>query len=189
MKKLAICCALAAAFVAVPASAQSYLGFGVGSSKISGVDGSYGAGTTVSGGNANRGSVKIYGGFQITPTWGAEAQYSDLGSRDVSINSSGVVTRDSIRASQFSLAGTGTLPLSQSFALIGKVGVSQNRIKGGINENKSDLLLGVGVSYSINPKLAVRAEYEDFGKFSKNGGSGGGSVRANNYSVSLQYAF
>lgn len=188
MKKLAICCAMAAAFVAVPASAQGYVGFGVGSSKISGADGTS-AGLTYSGGNANRGSVKIYGGFQITPTWGAEAQYSDLGSRDITITGGAVPVRDSIRASQYSLAGTGTLPLSQSFALIGKVGVSQNRIKGAVNENKSDLLLGVGVSYSINPKLAVRAEYEDFGKISKNSGPGGGSIRANNYSVSLQYAF
>ncbi len=190
MKKLAICCAMAAAFVAAPASAQGYVGFGVGSSKISGADGTE-MGFTYSGGNANRGSVKVFGGFQITPTWGAEAQYTDLGSRDVVETSGGVVTgRDSVRASQFSIAGTGTLPLSQSFALIGKLGVSQNRIKAsGVNENKSDLLIGLGVSYSINPKMSVRAEYEDFGKISKNGGPNGGSIRASNYSVSLKYAF
>ena len=51
------------------------------------------------------------------------------------------------------------------------------------------MLIGVGVSYSITPKMAVRLEYEDFGKFSKDGGVNGGAIRANNVSIGLQYAF
>lgn len=169
MKKLLTCCAMAAAFVAVPASAQWYAGVGVGSSKIDGAG---------SGLDSSKTSAKLYGGYQITPTWGAEAQYTDLGKREAP----GV----SIKPSQYSLAGTGTFPVSQSFSLMGKLGVTRNRVdvSGGNNENKSDLLVGVGVSYAITPKMAVRLEYEDFGKLSSNG-----SVRANNYSLNLQYAF
>lgn len=196
MKKLLIACAVAATFVATAASAQGYVGLGVGSSKISGADGNAGGGVTVSGGNANKTSVKVYGGFQFTPTWGLEAQYTDLGSRNLTASLGGaVVGTGSLKANQFSIAGTGTLPLASNFSLFGKLGLSANRGSvsgfGGptSSANKTDLLLGVGVSYSITPKMAVRLEYEDFGKFSKDGGVNGGAIRANNMSIGLQYAF
>ena len=67
--------------------------------------------------------------------------------------------------------------------------MSRNTLSGLISQHKSDLLVGVGVSYAINSKLAVRLEYEDFGKLSSNGGANGGSIRANNLSLNLQYAF
>ena len=190
MNKILSACAIAAAFVAMPASAQWYVGAGVGSSRAAGADGTDATGVTYSGGNTNKSSVKVYGGFQITPIWGVEAQYTDLGNRNIVATRAGVVIGSgNIKASQYSLAAVGTLPLSQSFSLIGKLGVSQNKVTGINSQNKSDLLAGVGVSYSINPKLAVRLEYEDFGKVSSNGGPTGGSVRANNTSLSLQYAF
>jgi OmpA-OmpF porin, OOP family len=184
MNKILSACAIAAAFAAMPASAQWYVGAGVGSSRISGLDGSAN-GFTVSGGDKNKSSVKVYGGYQLTPNWGLEAQYTDLGKRDVTITPIGSFSG---KASQYSLAVTGTVPLSQSFALIGKLGASQNKIDGSGSSNKSDVLVGVGVSYSINPKLAVRLEYEDFGKLGTNSLTGR-SVRANNTSLNLQYAF
>jgi OmpA-OmpF porin, OOP family len=195
MNKILSACAIAAAFAAMPASAQWYVGAGVGSSRTNGIDGSA-SGFTLSGGNSNKSSVKVFGGYQITPFWGVEAQYTDLGNRDFTVRDStgGLVGSGKVKASQYSIAGTGTLPLSQSFALIGKLGVSNNRGSvsfPGVSSsgNKSDVLVGVGVSYSINPKLAVRLEYEDFGKFSSNGGFAGTSIRANNTSLNLQYAF
>lgn len=189
MKKLLVVAALASTFMATSAFAQSYIGFGVGSSRVSGVDGTE-AGLTFTGGNTSKGSVKIYGGFKFTPTWGLEAQYSDLGRRNLTVtNGAGaVVGTVDTRASQYSLAGTGTLPIAQSFALIGKLGVSANRGSGGgSSSNKTSLMAGVGVSYSITPRLAARLEYEDFGKFAD--GLNGSSVRANNTSLNLQYAF
>lgn len=195
MKKLLIACAVAATFVATAASAQGYVGLGVGSSKISGADGNAGGGVTLSGGNANKTSIKVYGGFQFTPTWGLEGQYTDLGSRNLTATLGGaVVGTGSVKANQFSIAGTGTLPLASNFSLLGKLGLSANRasvsgLGGSSSANKTDMLIGVGVSYSITPKMAVRLEYEDFGKFSKDGGVNGGAIRANNVSIGLQYAF
>lgn len=183
MKKILSAVAIAAAFVAAPAFAQGYIGAGLGSSKISGFD--FG---TVSGGNANKGLAKIYGGFQFTPNWGLEAQYSTLGSRD--ITTAGIAT-GSFRASQFGIAGTGTLPLSSSFSLLGKLGVSANRVNGtaGVgSSNASSLLIGVGVAYNITPALSARLEYEDFGKIGTVAATGS-TVRANGYSLSLKYAF
>lgn len=189
MKKILTACAIAAAtFAAAPAFAQGYIGFGVGSSSSRGANSTVGA-VSVTGGESSKGSTKIYGGFQFTPTWGLEAQYTDLGSRSYTVNNAGVITAGNARSSQYSLAGTGTLPIGQSFALIGKLGASANRASFTGSNNKTSLMAGVGVSYSITPRLAVRLEYEDFGKFADSNGLGGGSIRATNTSLNLQYAF
>lgn len=96
-----------------------------------------------------------------------------------------------LSASQYSLAGTGTLPVGANFSLLGKLGVSATSSKDGAGgtANKSDVLVGIGVQYSFNPQVALRLEYEDFGTLNKSGNSGFGTVRANNYSLSLRYAF
>ena len=184
MKKILTACAFAAAALTVaPVFAQGYAGLGLGSSRISGFDNG-----TITGGNTNKSLVKVYGGFQFTPNWGAELQYSDLGKRDVS---NAGVAAGSFTTSQYSIAGTGTLPLSSGFSLLGKLGVSANRIGGSAllsSSNNTSALIGVGASYSITPALSVRVEYEDFGKVATVAANGS-SVRANGYSISLKYGF
>lgn len=184
MKKILTACAFAAAaLVSVPALAQGYVGFGLGSSKISGFDNG-----TISGGNTNKGLVKIYGGFQFTPNWGAELQYSDLGKRDVT---NAGISAGSFSTSQYSIAGTGTLPLSSGFSLLGKLGVSANRINNSAlvsNSNNTSALIGIGAAYKFTPALSVRVEYEDFGKVATVAANGS-TVRANGYSISLKYGF
>ena len=185
MKKIVLAAVIGTAFAASSAFAQGYIGAGFGSSKISGID----SGTT-SGGNASKGMTKIYGGFQFTPTWGLEAQYSDLGSRNVT--DAGVAV-GSFRTSQLSIAGTGTLPLNSNFSLLGKLGVSANRVNAstaiGSVRNASSVLIGVGVSYNITPALSARLEYEDFGKIGTLTGPPDITARANGYSLSLKYKF
>lgn len=200
MKKILTACAIAAAtLTAVPAFAQGYIGFGVGSSRATGGDGTT-AGTTITGSNSSKSSYKIYGGFQFTPNWGVEAQYTDLGNRSFVLSNplvaAGAPGSGSTRANQFSIAGTGTLPLSSSFSLIGKLGVTANRTSSSASagfvvnsQNRTDAIIGVGVQYAITPALKVRLEYEDFGKFSNNSAVAGGNVRGNNTSLNLQYSF
>ena len=197
MKKIFLAGAVAAMFVAAPVFAQSYIGVGVGSATVSGVDQTIPP-IALTGGNSSKTSLKIFGGFKFTPNWGLEAQYSDLGKRDLVLrNGAAQIGTGSLKASQLSIAATGTLPLASNFSLFGKLGVSANSAKASLtapavgfaatsSDNKSDLMFGVGVLYDITPKIAVRAEYEDFGKFSSGGGS---SIRANNFSVGLQFAF
>ena len=182
MKKILTACAVAAAsLMAAPVFAQGYVGLGFGSSRISGFDSG-----AISGGNANKGMTKIYGGFQFTPNWGLEAQYSDLGNRNVTIAG---VPAGSFRTSQFSIAGTGTLPLSSGFSLLGKLGISANRVNGSLSSgNNTSALVGIGAAYNITPALAVRLEYEDFGKVGTVAANGS-TVRANGYSLSLKYGF
>lgn len=197
MKKIVLAAVIATAFAASSAYAQGYIGVGVGSSRVSGVDQTI-APVSLTGGNSSKTSVKIFGGFKFTPNWGVEAQYSDLGSRNLVMTNGGAqIGTGSLKASQLSIAATGTLPLASNFSLFGKLGVSGNSARANLSvpavgfaasssDNKSDLMVGVGVSYAITPKIAVRAEYEDFGKFSSGGGN---SIRANNFSVGLQYSF
>lgn len=97
------------------------------------------------------------------------------------------------KLSQFSIAGTGSLPLGSDFALFGKVGFTNNHAKAFIpghldaSGTKTSGLLGFGVTYNITPQLGLRFEYEDFGKFGT--GAGGSSIRADNISLGLHYAF
>lgn len=198
MKKILTVCAVAAAFAAGSASAQVYVGGGFGSSSVSGFDGS-GLGIApniISGGNASKTSTKIYLGYQFSPNWAAEAQYGALGSRNLSVRTpAGVVLplNGSYSASQFSIAAVGTLPLSSSFSVLGKLGISNNALKltlpGTTDRGTSNaLMMGFGVAYNFTPAASVRVEYENFGKLTKENGFGG-AVRGSNFSVSLKYAF
>lgn len=159
MKKRLIVAALSAAVVAGPASAEAYLGAGVGAART----------------NTNETSWKLYGGFQLNPTFGLEAGYTDLGRyRGANIES-------------WSLAGTGTLPLGTGWSLLGKLGATSNRAHFNGASNHTDLLLGVGVAYSVTKNIGVRLEYEDFGKLSD--ANTGNNARGNNLGLSMKYAF
>lgn len=196
MKKVLISCAVSLAFIAAPASAQWYVGAGVGSSNLSGVDGSAGiAPASLTGVDGNKTSSKFFGGYQITPNWGVEAQYGNLGSRTGSVRlagaSLGTITS---KATQMSLAGTGTLPLASGFSLMGKLGVTSNKnnisgLGGSSSDSVSGLLVGLGVSYSLTPAASLRLEIENFGKVSKDNGASGSAIRASNVSLGLAYAF
>ena len=159
MKKLLLAAAFSAALVAGPASAQMYLGAGVGASKT----------------DTNENSWKLYGGFQFNPTWGLELGYTDLGRyRGSDIES-------------WSLAGTGTLPLGARWSLLGQLGAAANRPNFAGASNHTGLLVGVGVGYSMTKSLGLRVEYEDFGKLSNV--STGTNSRASNLGLGLKYAF
>ena len=194
MKKVLISCAVSLAFIAAPASAQWYVGAGVGSSNLSGVDGSAGiAPASLTGVDGNKTSSKFFGGYQITPNWGVEAQYGNLGSRTGSVRLAGVsLGTVTGKSTQMSLAGTGTLPLASGFSLMGKLGVTSNKTNttgAGVSssDSVSGLLVGVGVSYSLTKEASLRLEIENFGKGSN--GASGSTIRASNVSLGLVYAF
>lgn len=196
MRLIVIGTIVAATFAALPACAQVYVGIGIGSAKTSGINGSSG-GLSVSG-DASKTSWKLLGGYQFTPNWGAEFQYTDLGNRGVSGTAGGLTASGSTNAYQWSLAGTGSLPLSSGFSLLGKLGATRNHIGGGNiclgancanlgSSDRTDFLTGFGLGYSFTKNFGLRAEYENFGKLSKDGA--GGSIRADNWALSLKYSF
>jgi len=106
---------------------------------------------------------------------GVELGYNDLGrSRGSDIES-------------WSLAATGTFPLNDSWALIGKLGATSNRSNNSGSSSRSEALVGVGIAYTISKNVGLRLEYEDFGKFPKN--NSGNESNASNLALSVKYAF
>jgi OOP family OmpA-OmpF porin len=167
------------AFGSAPASAQSqwYVGAGVGSAQAK-----LGGSGTVTGNDSHQTSAKFFGGYQLTPIWGIEGQYVYLGKYNTNVGS--------YKPESWGLAATGTVPLSNNFYVMGKLGAAFNRLSGSNlgGGNKTDLLAGVGVGYNFNTKWGMRAEYENFGKMTKNT-TNGGDIKGQNWAVSVKYSF
>ena len=98
---------------------------------------------------------KIFGGFQFTKNWGAEVGYVDFGK-------AGIGGFGDIGVTALTLAGTGTLPLNESFSLLGKVGMANWDASGSASSGDSgtDLFYGIGARYNFNKNLSVQVEYE-----------------------------
>ncbi len=198
MKKILMAVAIAGAFVAAPASAQWYVGAGVGSAQAK--LGAYSPAANVNvTGTSNRDTAwKILGGYQFTPNWGAEMQYSDLGHYNYTLSQPGASATGNYKANQWSFAGTGTIPFGNFYGF-GKLGISANHVStssacipAGCLTNgsgyKSDLLAGVGVGYNFTKNIGLRLEYENFGKLT-NVSNGGGSVKGEDWALSVKYSF
>jgi OOP family OmpA-OmpF porin len=207
--------ALTSAAVAAPAAAQSgasagpwYLGFGLGKSHSTGGNGSgvvSGVPFTVSGLEGNQTSFQVNGGYQFTPEWGIELQYTDLGKRDGSVAFgapvNGTATISGLKAYQVGLAGTGTLWFNESWFGRAKLGVSSNHISsntatvttaGGTGSvsvssgSKTSVLAGIGAGYKWTPNISTRLEYEYFGKFAS---TPTGDIKGSNLGLRFQYSF
>lgn len=159
MNKILMALAFGAAFVATSASAQPYIGAGFGQSKT----------------DSHNTSGKLYGGFQFNQNFGAELAYNDFG------NYRGAT------ADSWSLAAVGTLPLDNNWDIFGKLGGTRNHINFAGSSHHDDFLLGVGIGYNINRNVAVRLEYEDFGKLPMD--VNGMTAKATNWGLNVKYTF
>ena len=200
--------ALAVSFIAAPASAQYfYLGVGAGQSFGSGGNSSGVVGTTTvvtTGLDSNKTSWQVNGGYQFTPVWGLEIQYTDLGSRSgAAIFTGGVngtAAIPSTKSYQWGVAGTGTYAFNENWFARGKLGVSSNHIDnstatfGGVTfatggGSKTDVLAGAAFGYNWNKNVSTRLEYEYFGKFNSANGNATSNFKGNNLGLRLQYSF
>ncbi len=135
-------------------------------------------------------SLKVFGGYDFTPTFGMEAGYTDLRRADHTFNigtTSGRATSDGKRAY---LAGKGTMPVNEAFSVYGKLGAGYSKAElssttPGISraDSKTELYAGVGGQYKLSEKVALTLEYERYGK-SKDYG-----VKADAISVGAKYSF
>jgi OOP family OmpA-OmpF porin len=112
---------------------------------------------------------KIYGGFQFNKHLGAEVGYVDFGKASISGSLSGIPFTGNIDVTAFTFAGVGTLPLNESFALFGKVGlwtwdatanVSALGSAGSADDSGTDVFFGVGARYNLNKNFALTLEVE-----------------------------
>lgn len=207
MKKIILGTAIGAcaAMLAIPASAQWYIGAGVGQSSLGNSGGSFQAGANglVSvNGDDNKTSWKILGGYQFTPIWGIEAQYTDLGSRNFSATALGVTQSGSFNAYEYSIAGTGRYFFSgtpaQGWFVHGKLGVTSINsdnvnfcFVGGCvasgGGNKTNAVFGIGIGHVFNKNWSVKGGYENFGK--TNSGPNGNEATVDNVGINVMYSF
>jgi len=114
---------------------------------------------------------KIFGGFQFSRNWGMEFGYVDFGKAGIGGSILGIPFTGDVGVTAFTFAGTGTLPLSENFALLGKVGLANWDAKvnvstgigaGSASESGTDMFYGIGARYSFNKNLSVQVEFEQF---------------------------
>jgi OOP family OmpA-OmpF porin len=137
-------------------------------------------------------AFQIAGGYRFTPNVGVEAGYTNFGTGSISGN--GVTVSSKPQSAH--VAVTGAWNFTPEFAITGKLGAAHTRTKAevrfnGESESTKDthtsLMYGVGVSYAFTPKIALIAEYQDFGKIIK--GDAGESLKAHVVSAGVRFSF
>ena len=121
-------------------------------------------------------AYKVYGGYRLTEHFGAEGGYARLGrvSQWTSVN--GLPALQSGSGQAVYGAATVRLPLGDSFALHGRLGVARGKVSGGDNRlpaarsisgNATGVMAGFGAEYSVSRNISLTADYDYFGKLSK----------------------
>ncbi|MGJ7615428.1 MULTISPECIES: porin family protein [unclassified Variovorax] len=121
-------------------------------------------------------AYKLYGGYRLTQHFGVEAGYARLGRVSQWTSAYGVSTLQSGSGQAFYAAATARLPLGESFAINGRLGIAHGRISGGDNGapgnqrltgGANGVMAGFGAEYRVTQNLAITADYDYFGKLSK----------------------
>ena len=192
---LVLCAAAASvsAFAATPTNDGWYLGTSVGRSEIKTTndnandDTSKGTGT----------GFKLYGGYQFNDYFALEGQYIRLATAKYRSNRPGGYQLDeSDKFSGLAFDAVGILPISDSFSLLGKLGVMQTQIQsdwqygsesGSAKDSRTTPLIGIGAEYKLTPALALRAEYEYYGKIHSDDNTV--KIKMDMLSVGMRYTF
>lgn len=121
-------------------------------------------------------AYKLYGGYRLTENFGVEAGYARLGRVSQRTSAYGGSTLQSGSGQAFYAAATARLPLGDAFAINGRLGIAHGRISGGDNGapgnrrlsgGANGVMAGFGAEYRVTQNLAVTADYDYFGKLSK----------------------
>jgi OOP family OmpA-OmpF porin len=138
-------------------------------------------------------SVKLFGGYQVTPAMGVEVGYNHFGEGSVSGGGATI----GAKPKTFYAALTGTAPVSPEFSITGKIGVASSKVTvfgtfegetESTDENGTSAVFGVGLQYKISDTMSLVADYENFGKVAKDSESAS-SLKVSNISVGLRISF
>lgn len=161
MKKIATALLLSAA-VATPAFAADegfYAGVTLGNAKVN-VPAAFGP--------ATKNSDTVYGvlaGYQFNQNWGAEVEYTGAG-KFTTATATG-------KADAFGVTAVGTLPMSDTFSLYGKLGFAQvsGKANGAAgNANRTSATYGLGLQYNATQNVGIRFGWDRFGAAATSGG-------------------
>ena len=119
-------------------------------------------------------AVKLFGGYRFNENLGVEVGYTALGSFTKSVIVAGAsVKQDGSARSVFGVA-TGRMPVANSFALHGRLGLSFGKVSGtnllsegdNLMGSKTSVLLGLGTEYRPKLNVALTVNYDSYGKLS-----------------------
>lgn len=136
----------------------------------------------------NHTALRIAYNYNFTRVFGFEVSYGDLGNATAVGTSTtfGTPATWSMKAIGWAFAGTATVPIGGGFSLLGKLGsvraeFSENlhtnsttgQIMHGVSLNgvpitqlaKNAVTYGIGLQYELSRRFAIRAQYENFGKY------------------------
>jgi len=108
---------------------------------------------------------KILWGYQATENLGVEVSFVNFGESTVAPISF------SREASGFGVVGTGTLPVSERFGLLGKVGLFHwdaefrgffGELTGPLEQYGIGLTYGLGATVEVTGRVGIRVEWEQF---------------------------
>lgn len=106
---------------------------------------------------------KLLIGNQFNKNFGVEASYFDLG--DFTASTKAGRKYASVGARGLGLDLVATLPVTERFAVLGRLGVTRTRVDGELfndraHKNVTEPKAGLGLQYKLTPNLALRGEYE-----------------------------
>ena len=187
-KPLVSLIALAACCLSGGASAQAYLGFGMGQARVN-ID--------CSGTNTCERTdtvAKLFGGYRFTPNWGLEAAYYDHGKLNQTATDAtlGAVNAD-WKSSGYGLFAVASLPLDP-WSVFARLGVVDSKVRldatssaGGsssASERHTRFAWGAGAEYRFAPNWLGRLDFEQINlKFQ------GEKRRADLWTLGLLYRF
>ena len=135
--------------------------------------------------------AKVYGGYQLTENFGVQAGYVNLHELNRNTGSGATLVTQTATGHSSYVAGTARLPLGQSFALTGKLGVSFGKVTDvspstvatqSLRGSNTALLVGTGAEYVLNHNVALSVELESYGKISK-------QVKGNTLTFGTRFTF
>ncbi|MBB5205469.1 OOP family OmpA-OmpF porin [Inhella inkyongensis] len=149
---------------------DDYIGFSAGASVLAI---SSPSATVVSDSTSGR-PFKAYYGFRLSENWAIEAGYAHLGRYTERTRQANVTSEQTVNTKLFYGAAVGTLNLGEHFALHGRLGVANNRARGGtvpagaqgLAGSKTSLMAGIGAEYRFHNGLSLHLDADRFGNFS-----------------------
>ena len=118
---------------------------------------------------------KLFGGYQLNPNFAIEGGFFDLGRFNYSGTTTGGNYSGTTRARGLNLDLVGTLPLTDRFSVLGRVGAAYAQTRDNFsstsfvppstannNRNETGVKFGVGLQYALTDALSLRAELERY---------------------------
>jgi OmpA-OmpF porin, OOP family len=113
---------------------------------------------------------KLFGGYQISETFGVELGYLRASGLTKAYASNGANITQQGNASGLYLAGTGRVAISEKWILGAKLGLGRGQFDGtnvlpisnSIVGTKTGIVLGLGAEYRLTPKVSAVASYDYF---------------------------